>query len=124
MQDILKAKDVIKFGLRGYKETVDYNWHGRVITIKYLLPIDEMCSTIRNIQEMCLSKDGEFIAEFLDYAIRLNIVTSYAYIEMPDDFEEMYKLIYHSDLYEAVLSNANKKQIESILLFFGMDHRS
>ena len=120
MHDILKASDVIKFGMRGYKETIDYNWHGRMITIKYLLPRNEVLEIIGNIREMCTTPNGDFAREFLDFAVKLNIVLFYALIELPSNIDEVYKLLYHSDLYSVILSNANKNQVDSILLYFGI----
>lgn len=118
MQDILKVKDVLKLGLRGFKEASDYNWHGKMISIKYMISKEEVFELMRRVEKMCTTENGEFSPEFLDFAIKTGIVTYYAIIELPTDVDELYKLIYHSDIYDVVLNNANKKQIDSVVNFF------
>lgn len=118
MQEVLKVKDVMKLGLRGMKESVDYNWHGKMISIKYMISKEEVFEMMRRIEKMCLKEDGNISTEFLDFAIKTGIVTYYALIELPMDVDDLYKLIYHSDIYDVVLANANKKQIESVVHYF------
>ena len=120
MQNILKAKDVMSVGMRGYKEYIDYNWHGKIISIKNLLSRDEYIKLIHDIGDMCISQDGNFVPEMLDFSVKLNIIINYALVEMPDDLDDIYELIYYSDLYNAVLKNISKSQVNSVLRFFGM----
>ena len=90
-------------------------WHTDNITIKRMLTVKEYLDTIRGIIKDCKTPDDNFAIELLDFSIRLNIITSYAYIEFPKDVEEMYYLVYASDLYETVCAHANKAQVESII---------
>lgn len=116
MQNILGERDTVKLGLKGYKETIDYNWHGKMITIRTFLDIDTEVNTIRSIVNCCYDiKHCCFMPEFIDMAIRINIIKSYAYVELPDDVEIAHKILYVSDLYDVVLKCANQCQIDSII---------
>ena len=118
MREVLKRKDVMKTGLRGIKEYTDYNWHGKVISIKYMLPRNEVYELIQNVYQMCLSSSGDFTPEFVGFALRANIVSAYALVELPEDIEELYTLLYYSDLFNVVLNNACKSQLDDIVGYF------
>lgn len=118
MQEVLKEKDVIKFGLRGMKEFVDYNWHGRMISIKYMLTREEYIDLFGRIESMCTANDGTLLPEYVDFALRMAVVATFAGIEIPSDIDEAYKLMYHSDIFDVVRNNANKAQTESIIHYF------
>ena len=123
MQEILSAKDVIKIGMRGYKEYTDYNWHGRTIHIKQMLQRNDFYQLIHDIEEMCMSSDGDFIYEYLAFAIRLMVVVSYASVELPNNLDEAFKLLYCSDLFDVVRQNINRNQLNDIMLYFGITGR-
>lgn len=118
MQNVLNAKDVVKFGMRGFKEYVDYNWHGKVISIRYLLSHKEVIDLYQRVEEMITRDDGTIMHEHMDFAVKLAIVSTYACIELPDDIDTVYNLIYHSDIFDVVMSNANKNQLSSIVHYF------
>lgn len=105
--------------MRNYKEVVDYNWHGKIIKIKYMLSREEMLSLIHDIENMCITESGNFIPGLLDFSIRLNVVSNYAYVELPDNMDDIYNVLYHSDIYDAVASNINQNQKNAILNCFG-----
>ena len=119
MNDVLSAKDLMRFGMRNYKEVVDYNWHGKIIKIKYMLSREEMLNLIHDIENMCITESGNFIPGLLDFSIRLNVVSNYAYVELPDNMDDIYNVLYHSDIYDAVASNINQSQKNAILNCFG-----
>lgn len=118
MQNVLCLRDVNKFGLRGYKDYVDYNWHGRMISIRYMLSRTEFYQMIHRITDMCSVDDGVFTGEYLDFAIKLYVVAAYAAIELPDNLDDAYTLLYYSDIYDVVLNNACKRQLDSINKYF------
>lgn len=120
MQEPLEAKEVMRLGLRGVREYGDYNWHGKMITVKYLLEYKEFLELLRSVENMCTSPDGELIAGLLDFSIKANVVAYYASVELPDDMDDVYKVVYCSDIYDVVLKMANKKQVDALLSYFGM----
>lgn len=90
-------------------------WHSAELCLRAFLPFDEYRQVINSIVEYCLSPDGEIMYEYVDFATRLAIITSYALIELPEDFDELYFIVYESDLYQTVCSHVNKDQVSAIL---------
>lgn len=115
MNNVLKAKDTMSVGLRGYKEFVQYNWHGKIITIKTLLSFKEEVELIQFIVDLCKSDDNCIMIEYVDMAIRIGITKAYAAVEIPDDLEDAHKVLYASDLYDVILKNANSVQVNTII---------
>lgn len=115
MSDVIDAKKLMKIGMRGYKDTIDVNWHGVIIKVKYMLDMDEEHMLIQSIMNCCMTNDGNFVPELLDISIRANIVKTYSSVELPEDINDQHKLLYYSDLFDVIINNVNKNQIEHIL---------
>lgn len=96
------------------KHNKKVQWHSSEITIKQLLSAQEYIAVTQDILRDCLAPDGTVAIELIDFAIRANIVAAYAYVELPTEFEELYYVLYASDLYDKVCSVANKAQIAAI----------
>lgn len=116
MEERVSSKDVMKFGLRGYKEFVDYNWHGKMIKIRTLLTHKESMELVQSIINCCPNNDDGFIVpDFLDVSIRANIIRAYSNVDLPSDFDEQYKLLYCSTLFDVVCKEACTSQIDAII---------
>ena len=116
MDKTVSSKDLIKFGMRGYKDTVDVNWHGKIIEIKTLLSQEEEIRLIHDIVDFCTKEDGSSIMpELLDFSTRLNIICAYANINLPNNTDDIYKLVCYSDLYKYVIDNVNDVQVNNII---------
>ena len=113
----LSSDVVMSVGMRGYKEYVDYNWHGKMIKIKYLLNREDEIELIHSIIDCCTAEDEEeyVIPEFVDLATRANIVSVYANVNLPENIDEQQRLLYYSDIYEVVIKHANSAQIVNII---------
>ena len=96
------------------KHNKKVQWRSSEITIKQLLSAQEYIAVTQDILRDCLAPDGTVAIELIDFAIRANIVAAYAYVELPTEFEELYYVLYASDLYDKVCSVANKAQITEI----------
>lgn len=115
MSDIIDAKKLMKIGMRGYKDTIDVNWHGEIIQVKYMLDLDKEHMLIQSIMNCCMTDDGNFVPELLDISIRANVVKQYSSVELPQDINDQHKLLYYSDLFDVIINSVNKNQIEHIL---------
>lgn len=111
----LPLNDVLRTVGFSEKENKSVKWHSHDITIRPFLPVKEFLNTVRDILKDCRTPDNKVALELLDYSIRANIITAYALVELPRDFDELYYIVYNSDLYDFVLDNSNKAQIESII---------
>lgn len=91
------------------------------ITVKRLIPIEEMVSFVENAVSMCFTDDGVYMPELRDLAIRGNIIARYTNIKMPDDTSLIYNLVYDNELFNCVMEHINDAQIKSIV--YGIDKR-
>ena len=118
MSDRIKGDEVYKIGMRGYKEVLPYNWHGKMIEIRYILPRDEEIELVHSILRCCgldEMNNGFIIPEFLEPAIRANIVTAYTNADLPNSIDEQQQLLYCSDLYDVVMKTVNGPQVNNII---------
>lgn len=102
--------------LNGHPETQFKNatWHSMNIQIRMMLSLDDFISTVHTSIENCTDSNGNFTFELIDFALRINIIVAYAYVEMPEDINDLYMIAYASGLYELVCSVANTNQIDAI----------
>lgn len=96
------------------KQYKKIQWHSTTITVKQTLSIEEYIDTIHSIIQSCMTPEKTCAVELLDFAIRSNIITSYTFVELPESLDDMFYIVYSSDLYEVVCKNASSSQIESI----------
>ena len=90
-------------------------WHTAEMYVKTFLTLTEFRQLIDTIIQTCSMEDGALVYELVDFATRVNIIAAYALIELPEDIDELYYVVYESDLYDAVVKNANQWQIDSIV---------
>lgn len=89
-------------------------WHSTVLTVKQALTVKEYIDTIHSIIQSCMTPDETCAVELLDFAIRSNVISSFAFVELPESLEDMFYIVYMSDLYETICKNVSNNQIESI----------
>lgn len=108
-----------------YKQSVCASWHSMSVKIRRLLPVHEFVETIKNILQDCRQKNGEYVRFLADFAIRTNIIASYAFVELPEDIDDLYVVAYESGIFELVAEHANGPQISSIIsTVYGLiDHK-
>lgn len=92
-------------------------WCSKYIEVKQMLSVDEYINVIRRIFADCRTPDSENMVqlELIDFAIKTNIISAYANIELPENLDDLYYIVYGTDLYEKVCANVNEKQVESII---------
>lgn len=110
----ISAEEVLRIGAENDVQYRRTNWHNTKLIVKTCIGPDEFMETIHNILDYCRDEDGEFAAEMIDFAERANIVAAYALLELPKDFEALFRLMYASDLYETVCDAVCTAQIDAI----------
>ena len=119
-QTVMDSERLMKIGMRGYSEVVEYNWHGVMLAIRYMLTYEEELELIDSIVESCIvDDDGDepyVVPGRAELALRMGIVAKYAMVELPDSDDDSHALLYYSDLYDAVLACANEVQTENIIM--------
>lgn len=92
-------------------------WHSYDIVLKQLLSFDQFVNVVRAIFKDCKIPDTDNMVqlELIDFAIKTNIISAYANVELPENSEDLYKVIYGTDLYELVCDNVSRVQVKSII---------
>ena len=81
------------------------------ITVNKRLGLKQAIQFIGNITSLCVDLDmGEYSPEVYDFAVRMNVLMSYAGFDMPKDFNKAYKVVYGSKIYKAVWDAIDQDQ--------------
>ena len=90
------------------------NWHNAELNVKPLLTFDEFSDAVYHTIQYCFDDEGRYIPELFDFALRVNILSTYALVELPKDFNRLYHVVYGSDLYDVVCKNVNAAQMSAL----------
>ena len=94
----------------------EISWHGLRVVIRRLLPFGETSLFINSVMKSCfIEENGIFVAEAIDFAIRANTVLRHTNIELPEDLDAQYEILYNTDLFDCVLREINSTQHAAIL---------
>lgn len=112
---VLSANDLMRItGVKG-KQYKDVQWHTDHVIMKHTLDASEFISVIMDTVKDCKSPDGRLAPELMDFAVRVNVIASYAFVELPEDAGALFYIAYASDLYDTIRKNANTSQIDAIM---------
>ena len=96
------------------KQYKKIQWHSTTLTIKQTLSIEEYIDTIHSIIQSCMTPEETCAVELLDFSIKLNIIASYALVELPSKLDDAFYIIYSSDLFDTVCKHISQSQLNSI----------
>lgn len=92
------------------------------VNIKYTISMDEAFRFSNSVVDLCYSdKDSSYSPEIKDFAIRVNLVSRYTNIELPESTEDKYMFLYATDVFDIVRREVNPRQLRSII--YGIDER-
>lgn len=92
------------------------DWHGNPVEVKQTLTALEMFEFVRDVTLGCFDeKSGEYLPEALDFVLSREIVDKYTNIEILDDIEDLYAMLYRTDLIQTILGAVNKEQFDKIV---------
>lgn len=95
-------------------ETVE--WNGTEFTIQKSLEMDEMLNFVDSVVRSCFATDtNEYRPEAKDFAVRVNIMTRYANIAMPNKVEHQYSLAVCSGVVEMIMEHINRAQFNEMM---------
>ena len=90
-------------------------WHGIAVTLRTLLPLVEVTQFVNSVMDSCYDKEHDvFVPDMMDFAFRVNAVSRYACVELPESIEEQYSILYNTDIFDTIVSYANAAQLQSI----------
>ena len=101
-------------GKKGFEEKCVL-WHGLKLIVKPFLTFNEYMNTINDIISDCCGDDGATRMALLEIAIRTRIISSYSLVRLPTNIDELTYVLLYSDLYQTVVENVCKTQVETII---------
>lgn len=106
LMEIVRSKNV-------YSKVV---WNGVTLNIQHTLSLPEMMNFVDAVSKLCFAEDtGAYIPEVKDFGIKTYILEMYAGIEMPKSTNDMYDLLYRTDIVYTIIDNINKVQLDEIV---------
>lgn len=93
--------------------TVD--WYGVEVVVKRTLSVKEVIEFVEDIVGACFAKDGTFLPQAEQLAIRSGILTYYAGFAMPESIEKQYDLVMKTDAVDMVQANIDGLQLQDII---------
>lgn len=68
-----------------------------------------------DVVQSCFQRNGAYVPEVLDFAIKSNIISKYTNVSMPDNLEHRYAILYNSDLVDFVCQHINMQQLQEMV---------
>lgn len=92
------------------------------ITVKKVLDLDEMLAFVGGVVDSCFVGDEDiFVPEVKVFAIKSNVLSYYANMNLPEDLNKRYQFIMCTDVYDEVINHINAAQFEDIC--FSIDEK-
>ena len=119
MAKVTKAKRVSVNTLeriaKEYTNEEIVEWNGVEVKIIRTLPLGGVLRFVDSVVRSCYFEDtGEYYPEIKEFAIRSNILDTYANFTMPSNAEKQYELVYCTGAVEMVLEYINTDQLHEI----------
>ena len=97
------------------ENTVVVPMHGNEdisITIRRILPLKDMMQFVENVVSSCVDAEtASYTPEIKEFAIRSEILTTYANFNLPSNVEKQYELLYCTDVCDQIMEHINNKQL-------------
>lgn len=85
------------------------------ITIRRTLPLKDMMQFVENVVSSCVDAEtASYTPEIKEFAIRSEILTTYANFNLPSNVEKQYESLYCTDVLCQVMEHINNKQLHEI----------
>ena len=111
-----KTVSINKFPMVYNEETKTLSINDVEVQIKRFLSLAEVQEMVNTVVEVCVDTEtGEYIPEVKDFLIRLETVSLYSNVTLPNDVEKQYVLLYSTHAFDAILDNIDTTQFKIIL---------
>ena len=108
--------DVVKSVIDSGNNISKLVWNGIEIEVKQFLTMQEMFEFTNSVFDACFRhEDGEYRPEVKDFMVRSYILDIYTNIEVPDDLESRYEMVYRCDIIPEVMRYIDKTQFNAIM---------
>lgn len=98
-----------------FTQTEVIDWNGLKVTIRHYLSLADAIAFVNHVTESAFDKDGAYVPETFDFAIRLNILCRYANFALPQSVEKKYDFVYGTDAVGTIMQHIDTKQLDVIV---------
>lgn len=91
------------------------NWYDVEVKIRRSLPFTEMLAFVNDVVQSCFQRNGAYVPEVLDFAIKSNLILKYTNVSLPDNLEHRYEILYNTDLVDFVCGHINMQQFQEVV---------
>lgn len=111
---IITAEEMAELTLERFPNFLTVDFYGYELHIMYLVPYRVLVTLTQKIADNCFDEDGNYLPETLDYSVRATVVATYTNVQLPDDIEEQYYMLYATDLWQTVIDSISAEQFSII----------
>ena len=91
-----------------------FEWNGYTIEVKRFLPVEDAMGYIDDVVAECIDENGDYYPAVLDFQRRRELIRRYTNIEMPEDIAAEYKILYGTNLCDAVYEVIDPDQLDTL----------
>lgn len=100
-----------------YGESVIVEFLGNEIQVRRFVPYDKFCAVVNGVADSCFDREsGEYHPENRAFATMLAVAAVYTNLEIPEDTDEQYKLLYGGGLYELISAYIDDGQYKDLCM--------
>lgn len=109
--------EVIKSVIGTENDVSKFVWAGLEIEVKRFLTMEEMFDFTSTVFETCFRQaDSSYLPEVKDFMIRSCILDAYTNIEIPDDLQTRYDMVYRYEIIPEVMKYVDQNQFNAVLM--------
>lgn len=98
-----------------FLNAVSEQWYDVEVKMRRSIPFTEMLTFVDDVAQSCFQRNGVYLPEVLDFAIKSNIIKRYTNVSLPDNLEHRYAILYNTDLVDFVCQHINMQQVQEIV---------
>lgn len=98
-----------------FLNAVSEQWYDVEVKMRRSIPFTEMLTFVDDVAQSCFQRNGVYLPEVLDFAIKSNIIKRYTNVSLPDNLEHRYAILYNTDLVDFVCQHINMQQVQEMV---------
>ena len=98
-----------------FLNVVTEQWYDVEVKMRRSIPFTEVLAFVDDVVQSCFQRNGAYVPEVWDFAIKSNIISKYTNVSMPDNLEHRYAILYNSDLVDFVCQHINMQQLQEMV---------
>lgn len=99
-----------------FENEVVVEWHDVNVIVRKTLTLPEMLKFVDSVTKSCFDQTtGAYLPELKDFAIRSNLMDTYANFSLPDNLTRQYDLLWHTDAVDMILQNIDADQFAEMI---------